>query len=484
MTISHRVEHPDHGKGTITRLLDGGRRLVVRFDDSLVPRILKTRDLLRSARNHTNENTARTAPKSKVEPSKKTSHVARESEPNAAPPLPPRKVAAEPAAIDARQALEALRTGVVPGTGLDRLNVGRAEQSAEIDRLLAQQQGIAVVSGGYGNGKTHFLEQTAIRALGSNWLVARATCDPEEVPPSNPLRLYAALIRGLTYPDGSGRGLQPLLEKVGDSDPHLNGDRWHRWLSLALFAVHRADPRLSDEVLEFVSGYHRSDYPSLYRQLRAMGYRGESPLALPDWRTFGQVMAYLLGGIAAWAQDAGYSGLLVLMDEAEYVDRLDSTSRDMARRVLRYLAMGTLPATDLGFDPDTVARGGHRSHRSIPARYTNDQPLAVIAAFAPNPSLDGVLRGLFAGEGHQIDLPPFARSELGELVDAVTDLVAAARPGPPPDAHLRKVLHDAVADAFSFGEVEDPRQVARMAVEFWDIQRHLGDQAALEALGR
>jgi hypothetical protein len=446
MGTALQVEHPRHGRGTVKRLLDGGRRMLVRFEGSPVPRVIGPRPV---------EQMAPEAPRP-------------------AQPLP---------TADARQALEALRVGVVPATGLEQLTVGRHEELARVDRMLAQRGGLTVVCGRYGQGKTHMLELAAARALDSNWLVARATFDPVEVPPSHPLRLYAALVRGLAYPDGSGSGLRPLLERLGDSERHVHGDRCHRWLGPALLAVHRADPVLADEVLEWVSGHHRSDYRTLLQRLQRLGYRGPAGYALADWRTFGQVMAHLLGGIATWARDAGYGGLLVLLDEAEYLDQLGSTSRAMAHNVLRYLAMATLPRADLAFDPDAVYRGGHPVHRRIEARFTSDQPLAVMAAFTPNRPLDRTLGQVFAGTRQRIDLEPIGTAELQAMCDGVTALVAAARPGEDLPAALGQALRRAVADAHSIGDVDDPRQAARMAVEFWDIQRHAGDRAALEALG-
>lgn len=492
MAMPLRVEHPEHGRGTVARLLDGGRRLLVRFDGSPVLRVLRSVEATQAEkREDADEPVAEKKPKAVRGPAAaqerrvpKKPQVAKED--SAAKKRAPVRVsvaatadsevvpvAAPPSkAQDARQALEALRTGVVPASGLGRITVGRQRELAQVDRMLEQGSGMAVVSGGYGQGKTHMLELAAARALGNGWLVAHATFDPVEVPPSHPLRLYAALIRGLSYPDQAGRGLRPLLERLGDSGRHVRGSARHRWLSPALFAVHHTESALADEVLEFVSGQHRPDYADLLARLHRLGYRGERAYALADWRTFGQIMAHLLGGIAAWARDAGYGGLLVLLDEAEYLDQLCATSRTMANNVLRYLAMATLPPEDLAFDPETVYRGGHAAHRQIPARFRRDQPLAVMSAFTPNPGLERVLGDLLADGEHRIDLAPIAGSDLLELADGVSSLVAAAYPDFRPTRELHRQVRDAVGDAHSLGEIDDPRQAARMATELWDIHRH------------
>lgn len=492
MPLHARVEHPEHGKGTVARLLDGGRRALVRFDGSPVLRTLRSIALRQTT--PTDPKSAVNREDDEVTNSRDGQRVYRQGKrvrlvPTSTPPridAPPgsqlRNSPAAKGAPRARQAIEALRTGVVPSWGLDLLTLGRESEIARFSALLEQQRGLAVLSGDYGQGKSHFLELSAAQSLQRRWLVARASFDPLELPPSQPLRLYAALVRSLVYPDNAGTGLQPLLEAIGDDDEFIHGDKAHRWLSPALFAIHRASPGLAEEVLDFVSGQNRSDHLDLYRRLRRAGYRGPRTLALPDWRTFGQIMAHMLGGVATWARFAGYGGLTVLLDEAEYLDQLPGTSREMAENVLRYLAMASLPREALAFDPRTVYRGGHRVHKAISPVYRKKQPLVVLCAFTPNPQLENVLARLLRDDTYRMELDAIGAPLLPDLAGRIRDLVEVGWPDLQLDAQLDSSIRSAIADACSFGDVTSTRQAARIAVEVWDIYRHFGRDAALEAL--
>ena len=454
-----RVVHPVLGAGVVARVVDGGRKCVVRFDGRpSVPEVLPVDSLGYALQR----------------PIKLRSEVAPGPGEEAVDTMRPRARAN-------RQSLEALRLGVVPVCGLHALTVGRHAELARVEELLDRRAGMMVLSGGYGSGKTHMVELAEAEALQRGFLVARATFDPVEVPPSHPLRLYAALMRQLSYPDGSGTGLRPLLESLGDSARHLTGNRWHRWLSAALFAVTRADGELSESVVDFVEGRSRDDLDDLSRRLAGLGYRRPRMLALPDYRTFGQVMAYLLGGVATWAADAGYKGLLLLLDEAEYLDQLAATARQMAENVLKYLAVGALPADALAFDPCTVYRGGHATHRSIPTRFSAGQPLAVLCAFTPNAQVDYVLSGIFRAPEHRIELEPVRASLLPVLAEKVFGMVRQVYPELDPEPDHRQRVTRALAMGFRSGDVSTTRQAARMVVEFWDLYR-VDPSRALAAL--
>lgn len=438
-----RVEHPAHGPGVVAKVLDGGRKLLVRFDARpAVPMVIAASQLQL-------EGGAVAVP---------------------APATPPPPPSLHDEAPD-RQTLEALRLGVVPVRGLSRLTVGRHEEQARIAGLLGRGHGMLVVSGGYGTGKTHLIELAEEAAHAGGWLVARATFDPVEVPPSHPLRLYAALMHDLRHPGGAARGLRPLLERLPCDAAHLTGERSHRWLSSALYAVHHAPEDLAEDVLDFVSGQARADHRELSRQLHRLGFRGERMLGLPDYRTFGQIMAHLLGGVAAWARDAGHAGLAVLLDEAEYLDRLGATSREMAENVLRYLAIAAVPREGLAFVPDGLYRGGQEAHREVRPRYAEDQPLAVLCAFTPSAEVDAVLDRTLADPAARIGLDPVRPSLLPVLSEKVYDLVKAVHPRLDPAPEHRQRITRALDQAFRTGQVHTTRQAARLVVEFWDLYR-------------
>lgn len=436
-----RVHHLTMGAGVVQRVLDGGRTLSVTFD---VRRNVPYRL-----------------------PASAFSAVL--AEPRRAAPVVARPISD----ADARQALEALRMGVVPARGLERLTVGRDAEQARLDGLFAAGQGTLLISGPYGSGKTHLVELAEARALAEGFLVARTSFDPEETPPSHPLRVYRALATRIRYPGAAGRGLRPLLDALASRASHATpeGASFHRWLTPALWALEHADEDLADDLVDFVEGSLPADGADLADELVRAGWRGPRMLSLRDYRTFGQILAYLLGGIATWARDAGHRGLVVLLDEAEYLDRLDATARGLAEQVLRYLAVATMPPAGLAFDPAASYRGGHAAHRAVPDRFRPDQPLGVIFAFTPNPEVDRALSRTFAGDGARLDLDPLRPSLFPLLADRVLALVTSAHPGLDAPVQDRHAVRRAMSEADHRGELGTTRAAARLVVEFWDLYR-------------
>lgn len=470
-----RVEHPVWGLGVVTRLVNGGRQWVVVLDGKpRTPVMLAAKDL-----RVLGGKAVATAPAPPPEALRTVRMV------NPAAARPP--TAREPSPVldhaDARQSLEALRLGVVPRRGLARLTVGREQELKRIRALAENAGGMVVLSGGYGSGKTHLVELAEAEALAANMLVARATFDPIEIPPSHPLRVYGALASGIRYPDGPGRGLAPLFDRLASSRAHTDprGASFHRWLSPVLWVHARyGGGELAADLLEWVEGTPQFK-EELQLRLSRSGWEGPKLLTLRDYRTFGQIMAHLLGGIAQWARDAGWRGLLVCLDEAEYFDHLDSTAREMAENVLRYLAVATLPDEALPFNPARLYRGGHRVHRSIPTRFRSGQPLAAICAFTPNPRIDEALPRVVGG-AQVLPVEPVSPSQFPKLADQVLELVREVHPSlDPPDAHRRQVKR-ALADAWEDGRIDTTRKAARMLIELWDLYR-IDPARALRALG-
>ena len=451
-----RVRHPRMGDGTVRRLQGGGRTLAVEYD-----RYPGTPFLSASA-----ECTALgAAPDATPEPAA-FAPISRPS-PQGAP---------------IRQALEALRLGVVPPVGLAEMTVGREEEIRRVEALLGRGRGMLLVSGEFGSGKTHLIELAEAAALAKGVMVARATFDPVETPPSHPLRVYAALMDGLRLPDSAGEGLGPLLDRLQGSERHISGDRAHRWLSPALWAAGR-DAELAADLLDWVDGSVQSGQEELERRLHRAGWRGPGLLALPDFRTFGQIMASLLGAVSVWGRDAGYAGLLVLLDEAEYFDQMHGIAREMAENVLRYLAIAAEDDARLAFAPAAVYRGGQAVHKGISARFTDDQPLMVAASFTPNPELDAVIGRLLRGPGAVVPLDPLPARVLAALAERVLALVQRVYPGFAPEPEARRAIRVALGEAMEEGTVQSTRQAARLVVEYWDLYRR-SPRAAVNALRR
>ncbi|MFQ5654618.1 MAG: BREX system ATP-binding domain-containing protein, partial [Planctomycetota bacterium] len=371
-----------------------------------------------------------------------------------------------------RQGLEALRTGVVPAFHVQDYTVGRDRELADFRDLLAARRGLRLIWGDYGAGKTHLLDVLERIAREEHFLSARAILNPRDVPPSHPQRLYRIFLTSLRYPDDSGSGWRPLFEKLVDSPEHRasHGDRFSRFLSPVLFALHTGDEEAIGWASDYLEGYPMES-TEVTRALRRVGWRGPNLLALSDYRTYGRMYVHMMGALSSWARDAGYRGLVLLMDEVERVDRLDAVHRRLAEEVLKHYAAATLPESMLRFHPGALYRGGHPVHRVLPITYDSDQPLAAVLAFTPLAETWELSRRIVSDEGVHLPLRPLSPRDLRLLVKRVARLYERGyrgfQAGEGTIARFLSHLDGALLD-----DGENPRHVVRGVVELLDLVRY------------
>jgi hypothetical protein len=439
-----QVVHPLHGSGRVLALLPGARARVAFDDRPRLPRVVERAALGASGA------------------------------PAPAPVRTPFDAATD---AEAWQAIEALRLGVVPFARAEAYTVARESELAGLSALLDERQGLRLLFGDYGHGKSHLLELFEHQARAAGFATARATLDPAEVPASHPRRLYRALMAGFRCPDAPDCSPVPLFERLAESKPHYDrrGARYSRFLTPALVAHrHRASSDLRARLVDYVVGEEDVDLDDLNGRLSWLGWTSERLLAMSDYRTYGRMYAHLLGTWATWCRDAGYGGLVVLFDEVERVSALDAEQRYLAEQVLRHYAAVTLPLRHLAFDPDEegeMYRGGKQVHRNLPLRFTRDQPLAVVMALTPAPEVDAAVRRLVRTDAVRVELPALPRRMHGALVERVCALYRQAYPAFRADDAWLHLIRDRVVAAHADAEAA-PRHIVRTTVCLLDALRH------------
>lgn len=424
-----RVQHPDHGPGTVRARIVLGR-VVVEFDRwPRLPRTIAERDLC--ATRTTVTATAVQAWGTGRTPARRAGAAVATA---GAPPARPL------AAHEAWQTLEALRLGVVPARGVRAYTVARDAELASIDALLRTGRGCRVVWGDYGAGKTHLLEAAEQLALERGWAVARVTLDPLEHGLQHPLRLYRAIAEGVRCLDQAQPGIEHILERLVESDAHARpgGAAASRFYTPYAFVARHGEPVLTEGLRDYVRG---EDVPIqlLNQCLATLGWRGERLLTLSDFRTYGRMYVHLVGTLAAWCRDAGLAGLALCFDEVERVDALDAAERRLALEVFQHYAAVLMEPGDLAFDPELLYRGGHEVHRALPLRFRPELPLVGLFALTPLSDIVERYRTVTRSGGYDLHLAPLARTDLGPLVQRVAALQALAYPeaAPSTEATLR-----------------------------------------------
>ncbi len=269
----------------------------------------------------------------------------------------PRGLVLEMDQFRARQTLEALRTGIVPVQDVETLTIGLEPERVSLERALARSRerggDAQAIIGDYGFGKSHFVELAARRALRENIIVASASLDLVEAPPSKAFEIYRALVRSLHYPDAEQRGLGPLLRRALDHPGVVEafGQRSpipdHCPLSAALRAL--ADCRNQtayDDIVRWISCQTRPT-----AEMRPFLRKP------PTLYTTGEVArqyTYLLTGIAVLASMVGYGGLAVLIDESEHYSLLRAAQRGRADAFFKGLIYGALGSAGSRVDPGSV----------------------------------------------------------------------------------------------------------------------------------
>jgi len=383
LRLGDRVVHPRYGAGTLLRLLSGNRARI-RFDRTrLLPRTVEVGALTPNAEPIGGEPTGVRLPPSAPAGTATPAAAARST-------APADRARTDPETAAVRQALEALRLGVVPSQHVQDYTVGRSSEIESVQSLLGTGRGLRIVWGDYGAGKTHILDVAENLGLRAGYVTARVVLNPVEVPPTHPLQLYRAFVRSMRYPDDAEVGWRPLLSRLETSPAHVepDGKQSSRFFSPVLFALRSGDEEAIDWAADYIEGYWVDSY-AVTQALRKVGWRGPGLLRLSDYRTYGRVYVHMMGTLACWARDAGYEGLLLLMDEVEYIDAFDLRNFRLAREVLMHYAAATLPRSSLGFDPGELYRGGHAVHRALDLRYRARQPLAAMLAFTPLPLITG-----------------------------------------------------------------------------------------------
>ena len=414
MQEGRRVWHLSYGRGIVEALV-AGRRARVRFDRAPdLPRTLARGELQVGGADE--------------EPDP------RDAAP-VAPRVPPRPVLSIPVGESAaiRQTIEALRLGVVPSRYVEDYTVGRDRELRQLKALLDAGQGFRALCGGYGAGKTHFLDIAEHRARERGFATCRIVVDPLEMPPTHPKRLYGAVLNELRMPDTADIGLDALAHRLCESPDHRlpEGRSFSRFFSPYLHALHCHDPEAIALLRDYVAGEDVKTY-LLDSILQRTGWRGPTPLTLSDFRTYGRLYVHLLGTLASWIRDAGHQGLVLLFDEVEHVNSLTRTELAYATAVLKHFAAVTLSRTALGFDPenpDELYRGGHAIHRAIPLRFRPDQPLSVVFALTPLDTTSRLYATIVTDAATSIALTPLQDAHLDELLIRVEALYRRGYPG-------------------------------------------------------
>lgn len=370
--------------------------------------------------------------------------------------------------FEARQVVETLRVGIAPIAHLQPLTVGLEAEREAIGAALTQahRDGGAVIAvrGEYGFGKSHLVEWTAQEALRRHFLASAASLDLLELPAHRAFDLYSAFVRGLRYPDSDERGLGPLLDAATprlveqyrevapeEDDPFA--------VALDLY-VSTSSNRLQKMLRHFLETGQRT--PSLTKALP----RG---IRLPSLYRVGnnaRHVGYLLGALSAWARLANYSGLALMLDEAESYSLLTPLQRPKATTTFKALIYAALGPAQRSIDEATLPQ--HR-WRDYPATFGSGQSLFFLFTVTHGDENLPVEAWLDPTQALLLDPHPTPQ-EVGTFLQAVQSYHAQAFGYEPGErqGQLRRAAAEVLSQGMRSGAL-NIRALVRLTTELYDL---------------
>lgn len=259
-----------------------------------------------------------------------------------------------------RETIDALRAGTVPRRGLDLLAVGIDRFAVAVDgELDSARAGSAVfkaVRGEYGSGKTFFARWLQERAKRAGFAVAEVQISETETPLHRLETVYRRLMERLSTADqdqGAFRSIvdawffaleEDLLQENGGEQlkEELLLERTNELMEKRLASITKMAPSFAATLRAYRSALAEGNLAEAEALLawvagqpnvaasakRHAGIKG-------DVDHFGALS--FLQGLLVMLRDAGYAGLLIVLDEVETLQRVRGDVREKGLNALRQL---------------------------------------------------------------------------------------------------------------------------------------------------
>lgn len=259
----------------------------------------------------------------------------------------------------AREIIAALRRGTVPHSRLDAFCVGlerfQSTLDAELDVTASGGHAFKAVRGEYGCGKTFFTRWLLDRARKRGFVTSEVQISESETPLHKLEVVYRQLIEQLATTDTQHGALQAIVDSwlhVIDQDAINEGvppedtkrfiTRTDALLEGKLARVRQYSPLFAGAIRGYRSAMVANDRATADGLLAWAS--GQPNVAAAIKKTAGlkgeidQLGALgFMRGVLSLVRDAGYSGMVVVLDEVETIQRVQSNYRNRGLQVLREL---------------------------------------------------------------------------------------------------------------------------------------------------
>ncbi len=414
--------------------------------------------------------------------------------------------------------IDALRRGTVPSQGLDALAVGldrfQTALDEDLDRIAAGGGVFKAIRGEYGAGKTFLTRWLAERAKARGLAAAEVQISEADTPPHRYQTIYRRLVEQLSTASVRSGAFRSIVDSwfftleedvlAGDDVDEADTDELTRrtgeLMEQRLGGITRIAPAFSAVLRAYLTATSTGDRATADGLLAWLG--GQPHVAAAVKRA-AEVKGDLdhdaalgfLAGLLAVLRDAGFGGLLVVLDEVETMQRMRSDTRDKGLEALRKLIddvyEGRFPGLGLIITGTPAFFDGNQGVQRLPplaqrlatdfgtdARF--DNPRAVQIRL-PGFTLDSLVevgrrvRDLYAGASASPDRVAAMVDDayLADLAAAVTGSLGT-KVGIAPRLYIKKLVGD-VLDRVDLHPDFDPRRDYKLTVaqnELTDVERN------------
>jgi hypothetical protein len=244
--------------------------------------------------------------------------------------------------LEYRRAVEALRNGVPNRDAVKVMGCGQADieqrfrQSLEANREHVdkdkQVPGI-LVTGGFGDGKSHLLQYLAHLALSENFVCSRVVIS-KETPLYDPGKLFKSAIEWAEVPGTSGQAVQEIALKLKPESPQYAAlrmwcERHAGAISPQFIATLTLHERLGNdpETVEKIVGFWSGERLAAARIRRGLKQAGTDSLYTLKNVPARELAVHRFAFFSQMVMGAGYRGWVLLLDEVELAGRYSLLQR-------------------------------------------------------------------------------------------------------------------------------------------------------------
>lgn len=351
--------------------------------------------------------------------------------------------------FDAQRIIDSLRVGTVPTDQLKTLTVGRDDILTalrdDLDFIAAGGSKVRLISASYGGGKTHLLGLLSHAALNSNFLVSHVQLHAREAPFDQFEVIFSVLMQGLRSASSSA-GIEDVLNLW------IKKNRFYEAADLeAALSLVTSSPDMKAALRAYVTYSEAQTEHHIELKTAVVSWLSGTKLPAAIRTRIGvrnpvsiTTVSEVLRSFLLVAREAGYSGVVFLLDEAEAVTTLERTQRrNDANQNLRKL-----------LDNADNNQGLFVVFATTP-RFLNDEKKGAMSYAALWDRIRPVLRGskFTQVRGPVIPLPPLSNAEFKELASRILQVYSKAYGWNGPADGAQSVIPTYV-DVFSSSKTE------------------------------